>query len=276
MGKSFSQRMGLKPVREVLQSDSMDEGLRNGLWNLFYLYYYNSIYDSGYYTAYLNDLWLNFFKNRIDASIDRIAYLERKFFEWEWHEVYDFIEFCLQSKSFCAKQYEFNFIAGWNTILEREMSGYRIVDKYVTPIISEQEIEAIQEAINASPNPVAIHFRQSLECLSNRENPDYRNSIKEGISAVESLCKLIVGNPKATLGDALKEIESKKGVKLHKALTNSLSSLYGYTSDANGIRHALIDEPDLDFDDAKYMLVSCSAFVNYLMMKASKAGIQIS
>jgi hypothetical protein len=51
--------------------------------------------------------------------------------------------------------------------------------------------------------------------------------------------------------------------------------MYGYTSDAQGIRHALMDEPNLSFEDAKFMLVSCSAFVNYLIAKAAKAGISL-
>jgi hypothetical protein len=48
--------------------------------------------------------------------------------------------------------------------------------------------------------------------------------------------------------------------------------MYGYTSDAEGIRHALMDEPTLESEDAKFMLVSCSAFVNYLRSKAARAG----
>jgi hypothetical protein len=46
--------------------------------------------------------------------------------------------------------------------------------------------------------------------------------------------------------------------------------MYGYTSDADGIRHALLDQPSLSFEDAKFMLVSCSAFANYLVAKDAK------
>ena len=109
--------------------------------------------------------------------------------------------------------------------------------------------------------------------MANRKSPDYRNSIKEAISAVEAICNLITGEKRATLGQALKRIEEK--VSLHPALKNAFSNLYGYTSDAEGIRHALLDEPNLGFEEAKFMLVSCSAFINYLISKASKAGIKI-
>jgi hypothetical protein len=120
--------------------------------------------------------------------------------------------------------------------------------------------------------PVNAHLKKALDLLSDRKKPDYRNSIKESISAVEAICNLITSNTKATLGQALKEIEEK--AKLHSALKKAFNSLYGYTSDAEGIRHALLDESSLDFEDAKFMLVSCSGFINYLKVKASKTGIK--
>lgn len=49
--------------------------------------------------------------------------------------------------------------------------------------------------------------------------------------------------------------------------------MYGYTSDEDGIRHSLLEESTLKFMDAKFMLVSCSAFINFLIDKASEAGI---
>ena len=62
---------------------------------------------------------------------------------------------------------------------------------------------------------------------------------------------------------------------MHPALNKAFSTLYGYTSNAKGIRHALLEESTLDFEDAKFMLVACSAFINYLKVKASKAGIEL-
>lgn len=64
-------------------------------------------------------------------------------------------------------------------------------------------------------------------------------------------------------------------VDVHPALRGAFQKLYGYTSDADGIRYALLEESNLDFEDAKFMLVSCSAFVNYLKAKAAKAGLNL-
>jgi len=104
--------------------------------------------------------------------------------------------------------------------------------------------------------------------LSDRKSPDYRNSIKESISAVESLVQKTVGK-KGTLGQLIEKIEEH--FELHKALKKSFRELYGYTSDKDGIRHAMLDEPNLDFEDAKFMLVTCSAFINYVNGKLQKS-----
>ena len=131
----------------------------------------------------------------------------------------------------------------------------------------------LRRALPDTLKPVREHLSQSLTLLSNRQKPDYRNSIKESISAVESLAKIISKQNSATLGPALDAVEKK--AKLHAVLKQAFQKLYGYTSDAQGIRHALMDEATLDAEDAKFMLVSCSAFVNYLVVKAQKAGIRI-
>ncbi len=116
-------------------------------------------------------------------------------------------------------------------------------------------------------------MKTALEKLADRKSPDYRNSIKEAISAVEALCKLIAKKEKAKLDQVLNIIEKKIG--LHPALKKAISNLYGYTSDAEGIRHALSNKPNLDFEDAKFILVLCSAFINYILNKLSKAKIEI-
>ena len=104
-----------------------------------------------------------------------------------------------------------------------------------------------------------------MKLLSDRQSPDYRNSIKESISAVESICKIVTNDEKATLGKALKIIEDKLG--LHPALKASLSQLYGYASDSDGIHHAMLQESNLSYIDAKFMLVACTNFINYLIKK---------
>jgi len=277
----FSQRIGLTPVRSALQIDQMDSPLRNGLWDSLQLFVwageganYNDLEDTqldGLFSLY----WHRYFKKPIDTlpykARDAIQEVREYFFACAWYEVYDFIEF---TAAHCTERRKFiDFV---DAVLERELSGFRFIDKEIVAITTEQEVESIELALKKTETLAGAnaHLRASLELLSDRTSPDYRNSIKEAISAVESISQTISGDPAATLGAALKALEKKE--LIHPALKSSLSALYGYTSDAGGIRHAMLEEPTLTFTDAKFMLVSCTGFVNYLLGKANDGGIKLS
>lgn len=148
------------------------------------------------------------------------------------------------------------------------MSAYRFVNGVVTRITEIQEISEIEQALKTNMSPVNTHLQCSLENLSDRKAPNYRNSVKESISAVESLVKITLKTDKGTLAQLIKNLEDKIG--LHPALGKAFSNLYGYTSDEKGIRHALIKEENVDFNDAKFMLVVCSAFINFVKGKIQK------
>jgi len=152
--------------------------------------------------------------------------------------------------------------------MERELAGYRFIEGVCTRITEKQEIETISHAITEGPyDGVKAHLKTALEHMSRREDPDYRNSIKESISAVESLCREVTGDKNATLGQALKVLENQG--QIHGALKKGMSNLYGYTSDEGGIRHAMLEEPNITLHEARFFLVSCSAFVNYMISKSS-------
>ena len=62
----------------------------------------------------------------------------------------------------------------------------------------------------------------------------------------------------------MKFIENK--YKIPNGLKTAFSVLYGYTSNENGIRHALTENnTNATINEARFMLVTCSAFVNYLI-----------
>lgn len=59
--------------------------------------------------------------------------------------------------------------------------------------------------------------------------------------------------------------------RIHPALKKGFESIYAYTSDEKGIRHALLDKGDAAVDeaDALFMLGAASTFVTYLLSKSS-------
>jgi len=162
-----------------------------------------------------------------------------------------------------------------NQVLREENAAYRIVDDKVIEITDQHEIDAIESALDNGIQSSRTHLSRALELLSDRKQPDYRNSIKESVSAVEAACQVLANKPKTTLTDCIKVI--KNNGNIHPAFEQALIKLYGYTSDEGGIRHALTEESvDPHYSDAKFMLVACSAFVNFLWTKASELGIKIN
>jgi hypothetical protein len=217
-------------------------------------------------------LWFAYFQKPLDQLDNNWAKtlqdLRQYFFECEWFEVYDFIEFV--GNHYRRYQFKERFMEDCNAVLEKELSAYRFIDGLITRITEQQEIEEIEAALEKAAGPVRTHLRRALELLADRNTPDYRNSIKESISAIESLVALIVGVERGTLGQLIKKLEEQLG--LHPALKAAFNSLYGYTSDEGGIRHALTEEEKVDFNDAKFMLVVCSAFVNFVLSKTATTG----
>jgi hypothetical protein len=140
--------------------------------------------------------------------------------------------------------------------------GYRAIRDEIVPITSSVEIAEIEAATKRQPGfeGVAEHINTALALLGKKPDPDYRNSIKDSISAVEGTVKLLAGEKSGGIDAALKILDRK--TPLHPAFKSALSKLYGYTSDEDGIRHPILDESQADatFAEAKFMLVACSAF----------------
>lgn len=281
----FSQKIGKTQIREAIQIEFIDKRLENRLWNTILGDFFDKLSD--FTSAYGGEsqkaqvcsiIWEEFFDERADEidsynnggvySPGVIDYIKKWFFKAQWYEKYDLVEFLSRLD---LRALHLGFTNECNEALKREMAGYRLVDENIVQITAEEEILEIEDAINNSGTwkPVNTHLRTAIEYFSNRENPDFRNSVKEAISAVESLCVIITGDKEATLGKALTVIE--KQYKIHGALKSAFSSLYGYTSDSGGIRHSLLeDDITVTMEDAKFMLVSCSAFINYLKVKIEK------
>ncbi|BDW92739.1 hypothetical protein MACH07_15710 [Flagellimonas marinaquae] len=276
----FAHRYGYRKVRDALQLESIDDKLKIKLWNLIDRYFISNL-NKRYHKsrskvdAICKHIWTEYLDRDVDTFLPFFNRLGPNFFQdvksifnaMEWYDVYVFLENLAKLDDPANGFYlgEFTYLV--NEILEREQSGYRFVENQILKITSEEEVSSIENAIESdNTGLVSNHLETALSLLSNKEKPDYRNSMKESILAIEAMCSVIVGNPKATLGEALKVLENKHN--LHPALKSSFGSLYGYTSDADGIRHKLKDgDQEVEYADALYMLVSCSAFINYLQSK---------
>ena len=273
----FSERLGYAPPRIALEDHELPQSLRAKLWNLIDAEVIKVtesqrsqfVYSDRFHLI-ISFLSNNFFYKPIDTieypSIEKRE-LRDKFFSMKFPQFYDFIEMMSEISNIVNVESRKNFKDSCNRIFINEKCPFRFVEDRLAKVVDEVEIKEIERAANVGIAGVKAHVSQAVALFAKRPDPDYRNSIKESISAVEAAVKHISGDPNATLGAALKFIEKSNG--MHPALKEGFSKLYGYTSDANGIRHALMNEDEVSEAEARWMIVSCSAFVNYLISMAS-------
>jgi hypothetical protein len=228
------------------------------------------------FSPILRDLYVNHFKYSTDnidtQASSEISKLKLHFYQLDWFEIYNLIEFLsgAASRNYSVaspEEYDQSFRGRVNFFLEREKSAYRFIDDLIVPISSELEVEAVSEALAVGDNFAGArrHIQQAVLLFSRKPDADYRNSIKEAISGVESVVRIIAGDAKATLSDGLKRLDDTK--PLHPAFRQAMDKLYGYTSDEGGIRHSMIDLARVDEADAKFMILACSAFINFCVQR---------
>jgi len=280
----FSERVGSAQIKYTPQRESMDKDLRNVIWNVVFSFYFSNIPHGDFWKSKeIHSIALRcqaeLFKKPLDDLPDYgyqyQAEIKNYLLSGKWDQVYDYIDWLANwgkgLNEWVAGQRAYDvaalFCESINKNLEQERSVYRFVDRRLVEITSQGEIDEVNQAIdnNGKHASVSKHLQSAVALMSDRKTPDYRNSIKESISAVESAAKILTGDSKTTLAKALNKLE--KSDKLHSALKDGFSKLYGWTSDENGIRHAMMKDSNLDLADARYMLVACSAFVNYLISK---------
>lgn len=276
----FSERYGYAKPSDIIIRERITPEIENAILTCYDVlkekldeYYYLNIYhemEEYIWTNYLNlrkSEWKTY-----KCIISQFIKDEQN----EWFKKLDLIEICIKYLYSYYKSVKDPRISISADIFVGELSrnfrrlnfAYRIVNNEIVEITSEEEIKEIETALNISKDNIRTHLNNALELYAKRPVADYRNSIKESISAVEVFCREKTGED--TLGKALNKLESN-GIVIHKLLKSAFDKLYAYTNQPDtGVRHALMDD-DGDYvpqaEEALFMLVSCSAFINYLNKK---------
>ena len=173
-----------------------------------------------------------------------------------------------------AKKKRAMLISGVNETLERMNVGYRLREQTgrFDSIYSPAESEVVDSAV-ASPLPaVQMHMKNALDLYSSRERPDYANTVKESVSAVESLIKEWTGKEfKSGMDQLAKDgiLPNDRAPKGKPFLLEAVSNIWGYANKTS--RHGLKSgESPPDADTARFILVTCAAFVNYMTTRREK------
>jgi hypothetical protein len=191
-----------------------------------------------------------------------------------WTDFYKFVEFIpvlatMLAASETQKTTAFEKMrTAINDVLEQEGSPYRMAVNELAPITSEEELLEVRRAVAATtPFQLAAgHISASLAHLANRPNPNYHDCAKQAFSAVESTLWIAIED-KPKIPQAVRRFEEKYGM-IHGALSQIIEKLHGYASDEEGVRHGATEATTVGEAEARLMLVSCSAMMNFLIRKA--------
>ena len=275
----FSQRAGLAPIPPQLQVGEVSSDLRR------LLHYYVSLeidreavsaWDD---TRYLKDNWarvakdlhvlffghaINSFTSEVSHNMVRMAgHIERA----EFGKLFDFVEFLIRHPR-CSRELKREIAETF--VMAR--AAYRVVDDCIVAIGTEEQAAAFERAISDADAKGATAARKQLVAAGVAlRNSDWAGSVRESIHAVEAVAVRLAPDTD-TLGAALKVLEQRG--HLHGSLKAAFGSLYGYSSDEEGVRHALVfsDEAKVDEADALFMMGACASFVSYLLARSKQVA----
>ena len=214
-----------------------------------------------------DDAHFSHWDGKADPEADK-SWVKNHIFGGDYHEVLGLIEFIIRQPT-CSKclrtrlvslfdntaiAYVVDSVGGALTILPRFSSEAGVATQ-----------EAIQSLAQSEMEGASAHLRHAAMEIQEKQ---YAKSVVDSIHAVESVARKIDHRSSSTLGPALDSLQSA-GLLKHAVLKDAFKKLYGYTSDEQGLRHALVRQssPEVGLDEAVFMFGACACFAGYLANK---------
>lgn len=192
--------------------------------------------------------------------------------ECEWTEFYDFVELVgallikKEADAFIDAPDHFkDYQTRVNGLFQEDSIGWSLGDKSElyrqVPKALAKRISATDAALVDRYAVARVHFQKALSYL--HQHPlDEANSIKETISALESVARVIF--PRAsTLGAAIKLM--RKDIRYSPHLVDALEKLYVYSNATPLVRHGHPQEGKPGLPEAELALFSGVAYIRYLI-----------
>ena len=284
---TFSQRHGYARLPEPMQLEEVSDDLRRELWNetrklLLSLISFN-IYSGGrhftsegrHFAERILGKLLKKPEDEIDTSKYRIILNDLKsvIIRGKFNIVLDLIEIIANDT---LGKVEFAHTI--SSLADSFSAAYRLDTTRgpfrFFPRSSKEQGEAAKQATEtihgAGMDGASTHLRNATVNINSGQ---YSNAVRDSIHAVESVACMIDPRANKTLGAALDSLVTV-GLLDHPGLKQGFKKLYGYTSDEQGIRHALLDQdsPNVGLDEAVFMFGACASFAAYLVSKHQQSS----
>ena len=277
-GLTFEQAEGIHPLPSQLNRTEVSPELRAVLWSYIHERLSSTarrevsylVLGSPWKTVlkavhvYRNHLPADEFSNRVR---DAAEVLKHVFMKGGYTDIYGWLQFVLQQKP------GDEFSRRIDSILQYCRAPYRVIDNEVLcPIGSETDARSITKAFADLKQAGLAGSREHLRSAAAELTAgNFAGTVRDSIHAVESAVRVL--EPSGDFSKALSKLEQKTNI--HGALKKGFLSLYGFSSDEQGIRHPLLDKeaPSVDEADAMFMIGACSAFLSYLINKSRAAGL---
>lgn len=140
---------------------------------------------------------------------------------------------------------------------------------FVKGVFVPKQPEEIQRAIDGMEQSRFDYARRHIGkayAHLNNQPPDYSGSMRESITAIESVALHVSGQK--NFNEAISKLRDR-GIKLHPEFAKALRNLYNFASD-DGVRHAMPKGKapiQNDRETAEFMLAVCSAVINFIESK---------
>lgn len=280
---TFSKRHGYEPLPEPMRLEELSGNLRREIFNEVRRLFLRKQNNWGYFledeARFIERVFGRFFEqtedqigNRYEDAMDRT---NRIIFKCEFHKVLEFLEIMINDGHDTI-----HFLDRISELFEQHGAAYWLDTSqrpyHFFPRATKEQGDTTRKAIETLRDEnmpgVSTHLRQAAEHINARQ---YADSIADSIHAVESVARVIDPKANKTLVPALNSLE-RVGLLKHPALKKAFNKLYGYTSDEQGIRHALTDQSaaDVGLDEAMFMFGACASFAAYLANKHRQAKPQ--
>ena len=218
-----------------------------------------------------------------DSCKDGLKYTIRN---CSWFKFYDFVETI--GEEIIKKETKDDIYLDTNQSLHDITPHFEKYQKQVNNLFRKHSVEWLLNSNSkletALPKALAERINNTEKSLDKFEaardhykkakgyalgtHKDSENSIKESISALESVGKVLY--PKtATLGDVLKHM--KKDESIPKMLVDVIQRFYDYANSEPGVRHGGSKKPNSDELDAELALHLSAAFIRYVIKTKSQS-----